>query len=434
MNIIKGFVSINQYTNNAPNLVSKLAEISTWSLTYSKDVGEYYSETVPGYRLLTFKSVDASTGNAVTLTDGQVTEALDLVRECLAYGTGHIRPYDPVDFRNVLLAKFFEKVGDINFGEFIDDGFKALPAWISWTSLDNDNSYVKVWLADSAFIDQYDEYSITVIPPLAALDGFFGSYSQAVTSLNSRTVSGLADAIQTAKDGSPETYLRIMDYNFINPLNVSQSNSTHWAVLIYGKAGDYVDAIKDAIVEYVLANSEHTRSEWEAILPDLFKRTEFIVLPRWDKVSIPNLTELAGLYSSILDPVECIQFAKQAIGFYSQTFIESNINILPYDYKAISLVVVNGANNVVGKQKLAEMFYDYLPVQTTSTDFSRMLVKTRDWVLLIERMLIVAETATLYSTIPTSMRRITRGDSIYITAMYDGVNYLVAAKSNAFYD
>lgn len=433
MNTIKGFVSVSQYTNNTPGSTSLLCELSTWSQTYSKECGEYTDSSLPGYKLSTFRSLDGN-GNMVSLQQSQVVQILDLVRVAIVYASGHIRPYDSVDFRNNLVAEFYNKAGNIQFGEFIDNGSLALPAWISWNSLDHDNALIKVWLSDQAFQDQYDDFEIEVITPLDNLDAFFNTFNNAIKVIESRTLAQLGDIIQDSKSGHPETYLRIMKFDFLNILNLTQKHATNWAVLVYGKNGDNTDAIKDAIIAHVLANSTHPRSEWEVILPDLFKRTEFVMFPRWDKTSIPNLTETAGLYGSILNPYECVQFVKDHLPSYTPSFIELNTNILPFDYKGISLVAVNGMNNIDGKTTLNMVFPDYIPVPSTSGDFNRMQIFTRDWILLIEKMLITAETATGFSTMPNQQRRIYRDGVMFISAMYDNVNYLIAAKSNSFYD
>lgn len=434
MNIIKGFVTISQYVNNVPGEISPIAELSSQSRTYSKELGEYVYNEIPGYKLTTFKSIDSVTGFPIPVESNQVNQIIALVRNCVEYSIGHIRPFNPIDFKNVLQTTFYQLIADVEFGEFIDGETISLPEWISWTNtIDNLGNKVKIWLSDNAFAEQYDEYEITVIPPLTTVDNFMLYYQQVVNELQQVTLPILSSRIETAKQNKPETFLRILDFPFVNTANPTQTENSLWAVLIYGKAGDNIDTIKDTIVDYILERSQHNRTTWESILPELFKRTEFVILPRWDKVAIPNQTTAASLYSSMLEPNECINFAVTRTPFYGQSHVQQNITIMPFDYKALSLIVINGNNNLEGKTNIQTLFADYLPISSSSLDFNRMQVKTRDWLIFLERLLIAAETVTAYSTIPTQFRRIVRNNILYITGLFDNINYLVAARSNTFY-
>lgn len=429
---LKGFVTISQYINNAPGETSPLGELSTWSMTYTKERGEYSNANIPGYKLHTFKSVDES-NLKVSVPDNQVEQILQIVQECINYATTHIRPYNPIDFSNTILGSFFGRISNLTYGEFVDNGSLALPEFITWVSNEYNNNVIKIWLADESFKSQYDEYEINVVPPLTPLDNFFGFYNQAVSDVTARTFTDLTNDIQTLKGDHPETYMRLMGFDYVNQNNPSQRTATTWAVLIYGRAGDHIDIIRDEIVRFILANSSYARPEWSVIFPDIFKRTEFIILPRWDKLSIPNLQVSAALYSSLLDPVECVSFALQAFDFYPPAWIEDNITIMPFDFKALSLLVINGYDNVAENATIAGIFPDYIPVSSTSLDFNRMTVKTREWLLILEQLLITAETATEYNSIPDSVRRIDRNGIMFISAVYENVNYMVAAKQNFMY-
>lgn len=432
--IVKGFMTVNAFVNNIPGVVAVLGELSTFSRTFSKEKGEYLSASVPGYRLTTFNVREQSTGVEQELSQALAQQTIDVVANCVAYATSHIRPYDSLDFKNTILTNFFQRVTNLQFGDFRDNGTTALPDWLSWTSADNGNAIVKIWLADIAFQDQYDDYTIEVIPPIEPVDRFYDDYNIALNVINARTSSQLSDKIQAIKGEHPETFIRMQDFNYYNSLNLAQRNKTLWATLIYGKVGDNIDNIKDAIVEYVLENSTHSKAEWEVILPDVFKRTEFILLPRWDLISIENLGNLSNLYSSAISPTEAISFAKTNVPAYPPEFIENNITVFPYDYKALSIIAVNGATNVDGSERLFDLFPDYIPVSTTSSDFNRMQLKTRDWLIFLQQLLLIAETATQFTSVPLIARKQYRDGLLYISGMFDNINYLVAAKSNSIYN
>lgn len=433
MNIVKGFVVINDYVKNEPGVIAPLGELSTWSMTYTKERGEYTTGLIAGYKLVTFTCVDSVTGNKVELEENQVFEILRVVREIGIYGAANMRPYDPTDFRNSITATFNSAMGNFNFGRFVDNDQLAMPEWISWTSLSFDNTTIKIWLSDESFKAQYDDFDITIIPPIPDMDDFFKNYSTVVAQLSLVDPVERMDELQAAKELHPETYIRTYRFDFVNRVNPSMKHPTYWNLLIYGQAGDNIDSVKDRIVEYILENSSNSQSDWEQIMPDLFKRTEFVLVPRWDKQAIGNMNNIAGLYSSMIDPKESVQFAKTVVSFYNSLHVEDNCTLFPHDYKTLMIIAVNGENNLSGREKLNQLYPDYLPVPSTSVDFARMEISTREWSLALSEALTVAEVATEYTAVPSGVRKVYRSGNLFISFIFDNMNYLVAARSNPFY-
>ena len=233
-----------------------------------------------------------------------------------------------------------------------------------------------------------------------------------------------------ARGSAPETVIRIYEFPYHNVSNPSVSTTSYWGVVVYGKNGDNIDAIKDAIVKSILSQSTHLQEDWEVIFPDIFLRTEFLLYPRWDKVAIPNLTVLSALYSAVQDPTEVLSFAKTVWPVIPADWIEANLAIVPFDYKALAVIVLNGQKNLIEKKDWKALFPDYVPVSTSSLDFNRMSVVTREWLIAMEALLVIAETMTPFTGVPNPYRRVIRDDTLYVGALIDNVNYLVAARSN----
>ncbi len=433
MQIVKGFVSRSDFISNADGVVSPIFEISPNSLTYNRERGEYQDNNYPESILHTFQSVDAD-GNTYELPTTQVSEVFQIVNAVLSYVSSHSAPYDKADFLATINVGFSGKVTDFDYGDLVNTAVQIVPEWLTWKSVTHPDTEVKIWLADLAFQEQFDGYKIITVPPIDLLDSFFGNYGQMVTALKAITFSIMQERCQTARADRPSTYIRAYDFDYVNPNNTAQKTTVPWAVLVYGKNGDNIDTIKDEIVEYILDHSTHTREEWEVIFPDLFKRTEFIFLPRWDLVAIPNLTVYSSIYSSMIDPYESISFAKGVLSTMPAAFIDNNLTVIPFDFKCISTLCVNGQNNVEGKKAIEDIFPDYIPVPTTSVDFDRMSENTRNWVLNMQKLLKAAETATQYSTVVNPMRRVKRNGMIYLSLYYNNINFLVAAASNEVFD
>lgn len=430
MRLVHGFVTKSDYISNEPGVVSKAFELSPFGLTYSKTRGEYQSSTYPGDILHTFKTVDLSTQIPFELTDSEVREVLSIVASMVTYVNSNYQPYDPADFVSTMMAEHVSDIANFAHGEFISSDPTSVPEWMSWDSLKSQGLTIKIWLVNDSFESQYSNYEIVTVAPFDSVDRFFETYNGVVTALAEISTPKLLERIQVAKEGNPETYTRVLSFDYVNQNNPNQKTSVTFGVLIYGLAGDHIDSIKDAIVEHLLSNSTRDQPHWERIFPDLFKRTEFLIYPRWDLIAVPNLTELSALYSSIIDPMEALQFAKRQWNHLSPAWVENNLHILPVDYKAVSLLTLAGETNVEGKKDLKKLFPDYLPMGTSTLDFNRMTPKTREWVLKIVELLIAAEKATEHSSVPTKLRRVYRNEVLYISAMYDDVNYLIAAKSN----
>jgi hypothetical protein len=132
----------------------------------------------------------------------------------------------------------------------------------------------------------------------------------------------------------------------------------------------------------------------------------------------------------MMDPNECIAFAKNAISYYPDPYIAENTTIFPYAYKALTVVAVNGDTNIDTAKKIDVLFPDYVPIPSTSEDFNRMSINTRNWVLFIEHLIIIAEKATIYTTVPGDLRKQVRDGNLYISGLFNNINYLVAARSN----
>ena len=422
MKQVKGFITKASFIKNIAGQVNQFFELSPLAYTYSKNRAEYRSTGDFDNTLHTFQSVNGSSN--YVLSSGEVTQALEVINEIMSYATTYSPPYSLSDFQNSVQAGVGSAIKNVKLGPILSGTSYSLPEWVSFDAADN-SKQTKLWLASEAFEEQYLEYTIVPVKPIDNLNSFFTSYPTAVSQFLS---SDLFTRIEASRAGYPESYLRGYQFKYINPVNPNQFTNITWPALIYGRNGDNPDSIKDAISNYILANSTHTRTEWEAIFPDIFKRTEFLFLPRWDKVSIPNISELSSLYSSILDPKECITFAKEKWSTLSPSWVENHLEIIPFDYKALSLVTLTGQNNAIGASSLKALFSDYIPVGTMTLDFNRMEQVTKDWVLAMVELLNAAETASDSIGVNNPMRKVTRDGILYVSRIYQNVNYLVATR------
>lgn len=427
---ILGFMNIAQLVDNNPAQLSELGELSTWSMTYSKTHGYYTSDITPGYLLTTFSVKDTVTETDQPLVLAEYQLILRIAQSCIAYASMHTAPLDPVDFHASIQAEYFNEITDLEFGDLVSASNTTLPAWMAFNTKTGDKNENRVWFADASFQLEYPEYDITVVSPLPDRNDYLKPWATAVALLDQRGMTVLTEEMQAEKKLHPETYVRMFEFDFVNRTNPTQKKKTYWYVLVYGEAGNNDDAIKDAIIEDLVSSTGQPEDVWEPIFPELFKRTETVILPRWDQISVPNMSTLTGLYSSYMGLEDNIVYAQDKIEFYPDDWIRANSMSWPVTYKALSVVSIDGMNNIEGKEKLRLLYPDYIPVPTTDPDFQRMSEATKAWVHFLLRLVIAAEKVTATSGLPQGIRRLKRGNIWYVVGTHTGVNYLVSQRRN----
>lgn len=431
MYALKGFIAHSLMAVNVPDEVSKIGELSPQSATYSREKGYYGNAVAPNQMLVSFLSEQDNVKAEAS------ADAVEHVHTVIKFIYDKILTGVEI-FADELLIALIEEFPAVaeNFacGPIVSDSENRnyAPEWVSWTSKvpSIGANEIKMWLVDDAFATQYDEFEIIVVPPMTNLDDFFKTGAQVEALLKLRTISQTAEKIQQAKGNKPETIVRIDQYDYVDPLNATHRVPSTWGILIYGAAGNNVDSIKDALVDYILANSTHTREQWTPILPDIFKRTEFILVPQWDQYALPNRETSAGIYSPFANLSGALAKIKSLVTDYPESHINNHGTAFGHPYKSLSILAIGGPENRDDMFRLSDVVPDWIAVASTSIDFNRQTQDTQNWALLLDQLLQQAETATRFSTLPFAMTKTTRNGILYVVASYDNIHYLVAAKSS----
>lgn len=433
MYVLKGFIINSLFVNNTVGQTSVMGEMTTQSATYAIEKGSYKNDTIsPDITMISFTSA----------TDGVLQPVANDLRDRVLAIAKWV--YDQVNtgvqlyadqLLQAILLQFQSTAGSFQCGDILTDGNSHwCPEWVSW--VDNTltqagtQNQIKLWFSDASFQAQFDDYSFVIVPPITPLDNFFLAGTQVDQQVNARTVSQFFDQMQAARGNNPETIQLVMTYNYIDPNNATHIVPTNWGVLIYGAAGDNVDAIQQALINYILANSAHLQPDWEAILPDLFRRTEFILLPLEDQYAIPDNALNTGLYATITNLTRVNALFKAQVPSYPAAHIDAHLSVMANPYKNLQIAVVGSTDNRNNWYELGQVFPDLLSVLTTSTDFGRMSTDTRNFLVALSQMLITAETMGPFTDIPRGYTRVTRDGALYLVFNYENINYLVAAKQN----
>jgi len=430
---LKGFVEIEPLISNTANVTATVGELSTYSTTYAKDKGIYTFETNKSLSLISFSSKSTNTPGVTVNTPQDIIDmGLSIANWIYVRQTTSSTNDTKNAFYTAYNEEYLSQCDYLSCGEMVlsSDGHN-FPEWVTWknrnyTIEDNIN---KIWFSDSSFREQYDEYEIVIIPPVANVDIFFLQYPEVLSIVNSRSFTDSLDLIRIAKGDYPETILSSDSYNYCTPNNSALKIATNWPVLLYGCVGNNSDIVISAIADYILAHSAHTETEWKAVFPDIFRRTEFTILPRWHNYSIEDRVLQSGIYSPIVNTKKELAYVKATLPAYSVGHIENHLMIMSNPYKSLLLDIISNFDNRDNLFEITQLYPDILNVSTTSNDFNRMSADTQGFMNLLSRMLPIAENLLPSTDIPVGMRRAIRNNIMYLTASYKNILYLVSSKA-----
>lgn len=432
---IKGFVNFLPLFATAPGQTAPVGELSKNSFSYAPEIQLYDNPgSYPNVGLVSFATLQDNISIGVPQLYGDY--ALQVANWIFQQSQFGNFSTNTGAFVAALTAQFGATMSAITAGNMVNyDTNLYCPEWIQYTqaTTDGNTNTVRLWFADASFTTQYDLYTMRIIPPVQNVDDLFAGYDSVKAELANFDIPSLMQRVQAAANSEPYTLLRSYNFNYVNPQNTQQTVETVWTVIEYGVAGDNLDAIKAAIIDYILANTQYTQQQWAQLLPELFLSTEFIVTPRWDQYAIPNGGIKPGIYSpnlSYSDIYNAAMATAQGMG-YSASGVANSLNVVPFQYKSMTLEFVAGPLNQGADSSIQSLYPDYINVPPNSTDFGRMSNATMGWVNFINGMLTIAETMTEYSLLPApqvgkpTYSRVTRNGIYYLVASYGAVDYLM---------
>lgn len=434
MHVIYGFATYTSLMDNHADAVAPVGELSSDARTYAKDKALYTHEDAKQTALVCFHSVkDETVVRLENTLSGNIVKVADYV-----YRQGLQGQITTVDlFLSNWQAEFSGTVQSVDCGELKETDDGTFPEWITFVDVstateegDNETVEVTVWLSDTDFRQQYPGYDVEVIPPFDDLDQFFEDPSVVKGLLAEITTTEVMEAVQAKRGEYPYTLIKSNAYDYVNRADKEDTTATYWTVLLYGQAANNPDLIKNEIVEYVLARSEHTREEWAEVLPDLFTTTEFVITPFWTQYSVPNKELQAGIYSPFMHLASTLALLQQTTQGpkYTDTWIADQAEVSVFQYKSLAFGVVGNPDNRDGIVRLSDNFEDYMVIPNDSSDFNRIVPRTQEFMDLLAEMIKEAETFTDTSAPPVGMAKVERNGLLYLTATYENFTYLVLSK------
>jgi hypothetical protein len=439
MYLLKGFINNSKLASAAPaGMPAAIGALSELSSTYAITKSMFFEEASSDLFFVSFTSQD-DTGTC-QVPAGIAAQVLAFAAWVYAQtqavpNPGEIAAQTLLDG---LLGQFQTEAQNFTCGSMVTDGTYWVPEWLQWENLTDpvygslstgSTCLIRIWFTDTPFAAQYDDYTILVVPPIQNLDDFFTTSSNVAALVAAQSYTDTITLVNAARGSNPETMIEAQSFNYIDPNNPDNTIPTNWTILIYGLAGNNIDSIANAIINFILANSSHSQSDWETILPDIFRRTEFTLVPMFDQFAIPDRSEKRGVYSPVANLSRANMMINQ-VASYGENHIDSNACVQTVPYKCFALVSCGSPNNRNGAFQIVNVFPDILSVPSQSVDFNRMAVVTQNFLLLLVDMLKTAETLTQFGSVPAGMTKVMRNNILYLVANYESVSWLMVAQSS----
>lgn len=427
MYALKGFLVIQSLANNNPGAIAPIGELSTYAKTYTQDMGYYTRVTPPDLDLYTFSSKEND--NVVLVPDTVVETALQVGQSIYDYARSGGFDGNPAETATTVLNMHDDIIENLKVGTMVQIADSQwMPEWIEYSDRSISNSVIKLWLSDSAFRGQYDEYNIIVVPPVDNIDDLIGVEAQMRNALNQVNDSQRMFRVQQAKNFNPETITVTEMFAWRHPLEPTNHVLTAWTCIIYGQAGNNIDSIRNAIKLYISEHSQIDEEVWKEYFPEIFNITEFTIIPLWDSMAIPNETLQAGIFSPTVNYLQLEYQATVGAPTYTYDHIVRNMTVSGTSYRSLPFIAIGGPDNLNDISRITDVFNDYVVVPSTSPDFGRMSPNTQSFVGVLTQLLIIADSMTDFNQLPLGFSRLYREGMMYVVTSFGGIQYIVVSK------
>lgn len=432
MYALHSFIDIPSMVVNTPGLDSPLGELSTRSKTFSRELGFYNSATYPDVKMTTFSSLSDGVKVAVPVSYRDLV--LQISQHLYDKSVDGVYNEDTEACRQNLAATFENVIEVVSVSTMVTNGTYWLPGGVVFRQIGEEQNLIKIWFSNDAFRRQYELFEIVVVPPVDTLDDLHRHRAHVLSLLQSITIPDHLRKVQFLATNKPYTYLISSNYNWVDPNDPQIKQSTPWSVIIYGESGNNSDIIREHIVDYVLANSEKTREEWEVIYPDLFLPNEYYITPFWDRFSLPNQRTAAGMYSPTSRFKDHFSYAASTFHMVPVNHIHQNMTVSGTTYKGLQFIACSNEKNRDPRKSFDELWPAYIDITTNSVDFNRVPADTQAFIRKLIHAFVICDNIDQLVDMPEGVSHVTRGNNRYLTMNHNDMQYLISLKSNQIYE
>lgn len=446
---LQGFIEIPALIDNAPEgAVAPVGELSDQSWSFAKNKQKFAKSNLQ-VELVAFtylrdtakiKVPAIFTDHVLTLTQWIYNQAI----------LGNIKN-DESDFQRLLVGQFQSTISDVQTGAMIQGNGNWFPRWVSWkfettkdkveSPSDVDNQII-VWFSDADFDKDYQGWEIEVQMPIMPVDTFQAVKTVVAKAMESFNLPDHDDKVNVLADGYPFTARLTHNYTWHDYEDYNATLIVPMTLIIYGRAGLNPTRQKQALREYILANSDYGNSRWVPVFPEIFTTTKFTIVPGWSIRGVPNQEDEAALYSPLI-PYDLLVKAVNKFGAWQTlTADQKNKNVIPMPttevsdlpsvYKSLNAIAIAGPENDVRVKSLHDIISDYALVGSMNPDIARVSKPTTEWQRLYYATLIAAEEYHPYNNSLEVVKMVDDNDAslVFWVFEYNNVEFRVLARSS----
>jgi len=429
MRTIKGFIELTNLIINEQSQDSGIGELSDISNTYSREKFIYNNDTIDDHRLVIFKTIDDDGTVYRNISQPEADKILNASKDVINSTRVNYRPNDISSINDIksYLYSLNSSISDVTFYDFAQHQGLTYPVFFDMVI---DNTYlVRLWTGDESFRVNYDEFDITVVPPVADIDDLMRTSNIVESMLQGVSQVDLFNKIISVRGSEPDTVLRIYNYPYVNPDGAGTETACYWGFIINGAAGDFEDLCQDALEDYIRINSSFPIEMWQVRFPSIFRRNEFVVIPLWDHIAIPDMLTLTGINSVIVDFDVMNRDYDKYCPFYSTGYTFNHKSFVPSEFDFLTLAIINGQYTEEPIRKFIDIYRDYIPVSSLSYEFERMSVKTQTLKNNLTKLLTASETYSFGKIVRDGIKVRRRLGNIYLSIKSDNHLILLVPKS-----
>lgn len=356
---------------------------------------------------------------------------------------------DETEFQRLLVGQYQSTISNVQSGAMVQTNGNWFPRWVSWkfettanaleNATDVDNEII-VWFADDDFNQNYTGWEIEVQMPILPVDTFMAVKTVVAKALEAFNLPDLHNKINILAQGYPYTSIVTNDYTWHDYEDYDATLPVSITLIVYGRAGMNPSRLKQAIREYILANSDKGVIDWVKVFPEIFTTTKYTIVPAWKIRGIPNQEDIAALYSPLIPYDLRVAMISKFGEWAAQTVAQKNSNEIPLPttdvvelpsiYKSLSAVAIAGPENELRKQSLLDIIPDYALIGPSNPDIARLSKNTTDWLALYYEALIAAEEYHPYNTSLNVVKLVDDEDAniYYWVFEFDNVEFRVLGR------